>query len=229
MSQSSSSQTDPIRAADAQRATEMMLSSSVASSVNSLASQHSVVSMQGYARPHPGEGLPFMYPPSYSSQPPPSYGSYMRYPGPGHGNHIPYPNIQRHGMLSPQEPQQGPSNRHQTVEPQAGHAPQAPGLPYNPQSYQHRMQMPPHMSHLQYSSGGGGYGSLPFPVIMTDDLVSGTQHGGRMSPVRRFFLLLCTFDILFTCLLWIISILVTGRDLTNELHRQVVEYSIHSY
>ena len=56
---------------------------------------------------------------------------------------------------------------------------------------------------------------------MTDDLVSGTQHGGKMSPVRRFFLLLLTFDILFTCLLWIISILVTGRDLDRELHQQV--------
>jgi hypothetical protein len=32
-----------------------------------------------------------------------------------------------------------------------------------------------------------------------------------MSPVRRFFLLLCTFDILFTGFLWIISILVTGQ------------------
>jgi len=63
---------------------------------------------------------------------------------------------------------------------------------------------------------------------MTDDLVSGTQHEGRMSPVRRFFLLLCTFDILFTCLLWVIAILVTGRDLTNELYRQVMDYSIHS-
>ena len=61
--------------------------------------------------------------------------------------------------------------------------------------------MPPHMAHLQYSSVGGGYGSqvtssspLPtngslvllqsFPVIMTDDLVSGTQHNGKLSPVR---------------------------------------------
>jgi len=49
-----------------------------------------------------------------------------------------------------------------------------------------------------------------------------------MSPVRRFFLLLCTFDILFICLLWVIAILVTGRDLTHELERQVMQYSIHS-
>ena len=66
------------------------------------------------------------------------------------------------------------------------------------------------------------------PVIMTDELVSGTRHNGRMSPVRRFYLLLCTFDLLFTCLLWIISILVTGKDLYNELDMQVVHYNIKS-
>ena len=49
-----------------------------------------------------------------------------------------------------------------------------------------------------------------------------------MSPVRRFFVLLCTFDVLFICLLWIIAILVTGRDLVLELHQQVLEYTIHS-
>lgn len=61
---------------------------------------------------------------------------------------------------------------------------------------------------------------------MTDDLVSGTQHNGRMSPVRRFYLLLCTFDILFILLLWIISILVTGKDLYTELQHQIEHYSI---
>ena len=63
---------------------------------------------------------------------------------------------------------------------------------------------------------------------MTDELVSGTQHNGRMSPVRRFYLLLCTFDLLFTSLLWIISVLVTGKDLYAELDYQVVHYDIRS-
>ena len=58
-------------------------------------------------------------------------------------------------------------------------------------------------------------------VVMTDDLVSGTSNRGKLSPVRRFFVLLCTFDVLFICLLWIISVLVTGRDLVQELHQQV--------
>ena len=72
------------------------------------------------------------------------------------------------------------------------------------------------------------YGAPHFPVIMTDELVSGTQHNGRMSPVRRFYLLLCTFDLLFTSLLWIISVLVTGKDLYTELDFQVVHYEIGS-
>ena len=49
-----------------------------------------------------------------------------------------------------------------------------------------------------------------------------------MSPVRRFYLLLCTFDLLFTSLLWIISVLVTGKDLYTELDFQVVHYEIGS-
>ena len=49
-----------------------------------------------------------------------------------------------------------------------------------------------------------------------------------MSPVRRFFVLLCTFDILFISFLWIIAILVTERDLIRELQQQVMEYTIHS-
>jgi len=87
--------------------------------------------------------------------------------------------------------------------------------------------MPPNLAHMAHHSRMG-YRAQQFPVIMTDDLVSGTQHNGKMSPVRRFFILLCTFDILLTTLLWIIAILVTGRDLTRELHQQVMEYTIHS-
>ena len=173
--------TDPTRTADAQRAAEMMLSSSLASSVTS--SLHS----------------------SQTPSLPPSYGSVL-----AHHNSPPHTQDQGAGSIYPPQPHHNP----------------AP--PYMPQNYQHGMRMPPHLSHLHYNSVGGGYRSQQFPVIMTDDLVSGTQHNGRMSPVRRFFVLLCTFDILFTSLLWIIALLVTGRDLTRELHQQVMEYTIHS-
>ena len=123
----------------------------------------------------------------------------------------------QHLGVPPQQPQNSSQQHHrdpnriqQAMQSQGVHAPppQPPGMLYNPHSYQNGMHMPPYMSHLHYSSGSGSH---PFPVIMTDDLVSGTQHQGRMSPVRRFFLLLCTFDILFTCLLWVIAILVTGN------------------
>eukprot|EP00092_Neocalanus_flemingeri_P000324 GFUD01000346.1.p1 GENE.GFUD01000346.1~~GFUD01000346.1.p1 ORF type:complete len:348 (+),score=119.46 GFUD01000346.1:66-1109(+) len=187
MSQSSSSQTDPVRSAEAQRVAEMMLGSSMASSVNS----------------------------SVTSQTPslPSYGSYLQ-----PHNHPPQhqaPHGNRQGPVGhPHHP------THPTQHP--------PHPPYTPQTYPHSMHMPPYLSHLHYNGVGGGYRSQQFPVIMTDDLVSGTQHDGRMSPVRRFFVLLCTFDILFTSLLWIIAILVTGRDLTGELEQQVLEYTIHS-
>jgi hypothetical protein len=41
-----------------------------------------------------------------------------------------------------------------------------------------------------------------------EDLVVGMRRSGQMSVVRRFFCLFVTFDLLFTCLLWLIIILV---------------------
>eukprot|EP00092_Neocalanus_flemingeri_P085541 GFUD01107644.1.p1 GENE.GFUD01107644.1~~GFUD01107644.1.p1 ORF type:complete len:594 (+),score=194.46 GFUD01107644.1:46-1827(+) len=189
--------TDPVRSAEAQRAAEIMLGSSLPSSMNS--SVHSQT--------------PSL--PSYYSQPPPSYGSYLQ-----HYHHPPQHQV-------PAGHRQVPAGHpHQPIHPSQseGH----PHPPFIPQTYPHSTHLPAHLSHLHYNGVGGGYRSQQFPVIMTDDLVSGTQHDGRMSPVRRFFVLFCTFDILFTSLLWIIAILVTGRDLTGELEQQVVEYTIHS-
>lgn len=157
----------PSRTEDARRAADMLLSSSVTSSVNS----------------------------SLQSQTPslPSYGSYLQHS---------YPPLQHH-------------YQHNT--------PAYPSPAYVPQNYMHGVHFPPFIAHVR-----GGHRTTQFPVILTDDLVSGTQQHGRMSPVRRFFILLCTFDILFISLLWIIAILVTGRDLIMELHQQVMEYTIHS-
>ncbi len=66
-----------------------------------------------------------------------------------------------------------------------------------------------------------------FPVLVSDDVVSGTKRDGWMSPVRRFFCLLLTFDVLFTGLLWVITVIVTGRDIRTALRQQVLEYTIH--
>jgi len=73
-----------------------------------------------------------------------------------------------------------------------------------------------------------GIGQSQMQIVMTEDLVSGTSHNGHMSPVRRFFILLCLFDLLFITLLWVIAILVSGRPLAEEMKHQVLEYTIHS-
>jgi len=106
------------------------------------------------------------------------------------------------------------------------HPPQYPTqYPQMPQQ-QVRFAPQPYYAHLQHRTVYQG--SHQYPVVMTDDLVSGTRRNGAMSPVRRFFLLLCTFDLLFLSLLWIIAILVTGKDLSSEIYQQVMEYTIHS-
>ncbi|ROT75995.1 putative stAR-related lipid transfer protein 3 [Penaeus vannamei] len=47
-----------------------------------------------------------------------------------------------------------------------------------------------------------------------------------MSTVRRFFCLFVTFDLLFTCLFWIICILINGENLVKALEEEVEHYSI---
>jgi hypothetical protein len=42
----------------------------------------------------------------------------------------------------------------------------------------------------------------------------------NFSPVRRFFCLLVTFDVLFSGLLWVITVIVTGRDIQQALYQQ---------
>jgi len=67
------------------------------------------------------------------------------------------------------------------------------------------------------------------PVLVSDDILTGSlTEAGRMSPVRRFFCLLVTFDVLFTGLLWTITVIVTGRDLAIAMRQQVLEYRITS-
>ncbi len=70
-------------------------------------------------------------------------------------------------------------------------------------------------------------GPAAVPILVSDDVVSGTKRDGWMSPVRRFFCLLVTFDVLFTGLLWVITVIVTGRDIERALRQQVLEYTIH--
>ena len=72
---------------------------------------------------------------------------------------------------------------------------------------QHRVQFAP-PALLQNSASAPS-----IPIIVSDDIVSGTKRGGWMSPVRRFFILLATFDFLFVVLMWVITIIVRGNSL----------------
>lgn len=45
-------------------------------------------------------------------------------------------------------------------------------------------------------------------IVLSEDLIAGARHNGRMSNVRRFFCLFITFDLLLTFLMWLICTMV---------------------
>lgn len=71
----------------------------------------------------------------------------------------------------------------------------------------------------------GSINATPADFLLAN-YVSGMQINGRMSTVRRFFCLFVTFDLLFTCLFWIICILINGENLVKALEEEVEHYSI---
>ncbi|XP_015115356.1 steroidogenic acute regulatory protein-like [Diachasma alloeum] len=70
--------------------------------------------------------------------------------------------------------------------------------------------------------------SINRDYIVSEDLIAGSRHNGRMSPVRRFFCLLVTFDLLFTCLMWLICTTIAGENITTAFVQQVLHYHIQS-
>ena len=70
---------------------------------------------------------------------------------------------------------------------------------------------PPPQHRVHFAQNSASTSSIP--IIVSDDIVSGTKRGGWMSPVRRFFILLATFDFLFVVLMWVITIIVRGNSL----------------
>ncbi|GAB0093355.1 Steroidogenic acute regulatory protein-like [Sergentomyia squamirostris] len=64
--------------------------------------------------------------------------------------------------------------------------------------------------------------------LITEDFLSGYQHDGRMSVIRRFFCLFVTFDLVFIALLWLICVMITGDNIYNALRTQVVHYTIYT-
>ncbi|XP_049782967.1 steroidogenic acute regulatory protein-like [Schistocerca cancellata] len=64
--------------------------------------------------------------------------------------------------------------------------------------------------------------------LSSTDLVTGIRQDGRMSVVRRFFCLFVTFDLLFTVLMWLICIMLTGDEIFDALSKQIIHYNIHT-
>ncbi|KAK0082175.1 hypothetical protein PV326_007307 [Microctonus aethiopoides] len=70
--------------------------------------------------------------------------------------------------------------------------------------------------------------SINREYIITENLIAGTRPNGRMSNVRRFFCLLITFDLLFTCLMWLICTTIAGENISTAFIEQVLHYRIQS-
>ncbi|KAF7992253.1 hypothetical protein HCN44_001578 [Aphidius gifuensis] len=85
------------------------------------------------------------------------------------------------------------------------------------------MMRPERMSSRNIT-GIGTLGSNNY--IISEDLIAGTKHNGKMSRVRRFFCLLVTFDLLVTCLLWLICTVTAGQSITTAFEKQLIHYDI---
>lgn len=68
--------------------------------------------------------------------------------------------------------------------------------------------------------------SINRDIIFSEHLIAGARHNGKMSNVRRFFCLFVTFDLLFTCLLWLICATIAGESAESAFVDQVVHYNI---
>ncbi len=103
------------------------------------------------------------------------------------------------------------------------------------QQQQQQQQPPPYQTQPQaygrppdWRIHVHGIGPNSLPVLVSDDVVSGTKRNGWMSPVRRFFCLLVTFDVILTTLMWVITVIITGRDLRTAIEQQILDYTISS-
>ncbi|XP_014236368.1 steroidogenic acute regulatory protein-like [Trichogramma pretiosum] len=62
--------------------------------------------------------------------------------------------------------------------------------------------------------------------VLSDALLAGARHNGRMSNVRRFFCLFVTFDLLLTTLMWLICIMISGANVRAAFEEQIIHYQI---
>lgn len=85
-----------------------------------------------------------------------------------------------------------------------------------------------HSSSISYSYGGhGAYCTTCQHHVMSEDVARGLRLNGHMSAVRRFFCLFITFDVLLTCLIWLICLVLAGDfNFTTAFYKEIVHYSI---
>ncbi|XP_058807638.1 steroidogenic acute regulatory protein-like isoform X3 [Phymastichus coffea] len=77
------------------------------------------------------------------------------------------------------------------------------------------------------NSGRSSYAqNLRSPDYVNEAFVAGLRYNGRMSNVRRFFCLFVTFDFLFTILMWLICIMISGKSVQTSFVDQIVHYNV---
>ncbi|KAG5677313.1 hypothetical protein PVAND_007082 [Polypedilum vanderplanki] len=75
------------------------------------------------------------------------------------------------------------------------------------------------------------YGSTQTQPInfYSEDFIAGfTGSANQISPVRRFFCLFVTFDLVFVGLLWLICVVITGENVYKALQEQILNYNIET-
>jgi len=60
------------------------------------------------------------------------------------------------------------------------------------------------------------------------DWITGWEMNGRISPARRFFCLLVTFDVLLCTIFWLVCVVLSGVNVFAEIKDQIVNYSIET-
>ncbi|XP_034939619.1 steroidogenic acute regulatory protein-like [Chelonus insularis] len=68
--------------------------------------------------------------------------------------------------------------------------------------------------------------SINRDFIVNEEVIAGARHNNRMSSTRRFFCLLVTFDLLLTCLMWLLCTTIAGENISTAFVQQVLHYNI---
>jgi hypothetical protein len=66
-----------------------------------------------------------------------------------------------------------------------------------------------------------------FPNPPSEDVILGMPEGRNLSPVRRFFVLIATFDFLFTVLLWTLCVILVkgGDNIIESFEAEIIQFS----